>query len=280
VYALERLPAPAAAEMVEAVLERLELAAERTAEGVAWFKPPEALLPWQRERLSRGVYDLGMAHGAAGVIALLARVVDAGVAAGRAGELLDDAVRWLRARELPEGSPSRYSSRVAPGEAPGPSRLAWCYGDPGVGVALLAAARARRNAEWEAHARGVLRTAALREPDASGVVDAPFCHGASGVAHLFHRAWRATGDDALRDAAVRWLRITLDWRPPEGAGTRSRFPFRVVGDGFATWSDRPGVLEGIAGVGMVLLAVLSPEPPAWDRIFLADLDSPPHRTVA
>jgi len=277
VYALERLPAPAAAEALDAVVERLEQAVERTAEGAAWFKPPGMLPRRQRGRLPRGVYDLGMAHGAAGVIALLARVVDAGVAAGRAGDLLDRAVRRLRTHELPAGSPSRYPARIAPGQAPGPARLAWCCGDPGVGVALLAAARARRDAELEAHARGVLLAAARRAPEESGVRDAPFCHGASGLAHLFHRAWRATGEAALRGAAVRWLRFALDLPAPEGS--RSRFPFHVPGNGGATWSDRPGVLEGAAGVGLVLVAAVSPVPPAWDRIFLADVGASPGRAA-
>jgi lantibiotic modifying enzyme len=271
VYALERLPAPAAAEALEAVVDRLEHAAERTGEGAAWLTPPGALQPWQRERCPAGVYDLGMAHGAAGVIALLARVVDAGVAAGRARELLDGAVRWLRARELPAGLPSRYPARIAPGQAPAPTRLAWCYGDPGVGAALLAAARALGDAELDAHARGVLLSAARREPGPSGVADAPFCHGAAGIAHLLHRAWRATGEAALRDTAVRWLRITLDLPVPGDA--RSRFPFRTPGDGGMTWADLPGVLEGAAGVGLVLLAAVSPVPPAWDRIFLADVET-------
>ncbi|HWK88491.1 MAG TPA: lanthionine synthetase C family protein, partial [Longimicrobium sp.] len=270
VYALERVPAPAAAvEALDAVVERLERAAERSGEGAAWFTAPAALHPWQRARLPRGVYDLGMAHGAAGVIALLARVVDAGVAARRARDLLDGAVRWLRAREMPAGSLSRYPGTIAPGHAPGPARLAWCYGDPGVGIALLAAARALGSAELEAHARSVLRDAAARAPEGSGVADAPFCHGAAGLAHLFHRAWRATGEAALRDAALRWLRAALDLPVPEGS--RSRFPFRAPGGRDAAWLDRPGLLEGAAGVGLVLLAAVSPVPPAWDRVFLADV---------
>ena len=40
-----------------------------------------------------------------------------------------------------------------------------------------------------------------------------------------------------------------------------------------TWADLPGVLEGAAGVGLVLLAAVSPVPPAWDRIFLADVEA-------
>ncbi|HEU0012532.1 MAG TPA: lanthionine synthetase C family protein [Longimicrobium sp.] len=273
VYALERLPAPAAAEALEAVVEHLERAAERTGEGAAWLTPPESLQPWQRARLPAGVYDLGMAHGAAGVIALLARAVDAGVAEGRARELLHGAVRWLRARELPTGSPSRYPGQVVPGQAPERARLAWCYGDPGVGIALLAAARALGSAELDAHARGVLLAAAGGETVGAGVADAPFCHGASGLAHLFHRAWRATGEAALRDEALGWLHVTLDLPVPETA--RSRFPFRAPGSGGAAWVDRPGVLEGAAGVGLVLLASLSPVPPAWDRVFLVDLGASP-----
>src|SRR4051794_27460360 len=136
VYALERLPAPRARQLLEEVIDRLDELAERTEAGVAWRtthfpSPPDA------ERYPHGRNDLGMAHGAAGVVGLLAAAQKAGIARERTGALLEGAVTWLLGQRLPPGQGSLFPYWAAPGEPSRPARTAWCYGDPGIAVALL-----------------------------------------------------------------------------------------------------------------------------------------------
>jgi hypothetical protein len=40
------------------------------------------------------------------------------------------------------------------------------------------------------------------------------------------------------------------------------------------WIDDPGFLTGAAGIGLALLAAVSPVEPAWDRLLLAALPPP------
>lgn len=70
VYALERLPRPAAVKCLELIVERLAETAERNAQGSTWLSPPYLLPEWQRELCPQGYYNLGLAHGVPGVIAL------------------------------------------------------------------------------------------------------------------------------------------------------------------------------------------------------------------
>src|SRR5262245_30370805 len=136
VYALERLPRSAAVAILECVVGRLAETAEQHDDGVTWRTDPTWLAADARTEFPHGGYDLGLAHGVPGVVALLGLACAAGVAAQMAGPLLDSAVRWLRAQQGPQG----FAYWAGPDAASGPARLAWCYGDPGVAAALLCVA--------------------------------------------------------------------------------------------------------------------------------------------
>jgi lantibiotic modifying enzyme len=257
VYALERLPRASASALLERVVDRLEETAEHTGAGATWLTPPELLPPWQRERWPEGYYNLGLAHGVPGVIALLAGAANAGVARETARGLLDEAVRWLLAQKLADGSGAAFPMVVPKGGRPEPSRSAWCYGDPGIAAALLGAARSVGETAWEKEALAIARRAAERPPDGTGVRDAGLCHGAAGLGHLFNRMFQATGDERLGKASRFWLERTLEMRerPSEH-------------------SDR-GILEGVAGIALALLAAVSSTPPEWDRMLLVSVRSRP-----
>jgi hypothetical protein len=265
VYALERLPRASAAALLELVVDRLDETAERGEQGATWLTPPELLPAWQRAQCPDGYYNLGLAHGVPGVIAVLGGAVTAGVSGKAARPLLDDSVRWLLAQKLAEGARSAFPTRVVKGERPEPSRSAWCYGDPGIAAALLCAARSAGEGEWEREALMIARRAAERPPDQAGVRDAGLCHGAAGLGHLFNRMFQATGDEPLRQAARFWLGRAMGMREPRGgvAGYRAYRPDDADGDGLES-----GILEGAAGIALALLAAIGPIEPEWDRMLL------------
>jgi hypothetical protein len=95
IYALERLPRVTAVEFLEQIVERLDETAERSADGVTWLTRPELLSAERSKECPEGIYDMGVAHGVSGVIALLGGVCAAGVALSKARPLLDGAVAWL-----------------------------------------------------------------------------------------------------------------------------------------------------------------------------------------
>lgn len=200
--------------------------------------------------------------------------------AGRARPLLAGSVSWLLAQRLGPTAASRFSTFAAAGVEPTASRLAWCYGDLGIATSLLLAARLAEEQDWEEAALDVARATAARGFAASGVVDAGLCHGAAGVAHLYNRLYQASRDPVLEDAAVRWVEQTLAMRRPgEGvAGFLAWLPGpKAAADGSADlrWTPDPGFLTGAAGVGLALLAAITPVEPAWDRVLLASVPPRP-----
>jgi lantibiotic modifying enzyme len=270
VYALERWPRPGAKECLERVVVHLGATAERQGAGVTWWTRPEFLPPGEtRNLLPQGCYNLGLAHGVPAVIALLAEAHAKGVAEGEPRALLEGAVAWLLDRKLPPGSPTVFPKMIArDGGQLGAVRLAWCYGDLCIAIALLHAARRTGSPEWESEALGLARAAAGRSLTSSGVLDGSLCHGAVGVSHLFNRVFQATGDPELGRAARTWLARAFDLRRP---GERfGGFPqWTLLASGEAGWLADAGFLNGAAGIGLGLLAAVTPGEPAWDRVMLA-----------
>ena len=275
VYALERLPRPAAVACLELVVDRLAERAELQGDGATWWTAPELLPDWQRAQNPAGTYNFGVAHGIPGVIAVLARACASGVAEGTAQPLLEGAVDWLLAHRLPHGEASAFPSRWAPGRPARPSRLAWCYGDPGVATTLLVAGRCAGRSDWEETALGLLRQAAACSPEDSYVVDAGVCHGAAGVAHLFNRAHQTTGDPTLAAAARSWFGRALD-HAEKGAGVGGFWEVHTHPEGTRKLAT-PGLLGGAAGIGLALLAATTDVEPGWDRILLASAPEGPRQ---
>jgi lantibiotic biosynthesis protein len=271
VYAFERLPRASAVNCLERVVDRLDETAERSANGVSWLTRPELLPEWQRALCPSGYYNLGLAHGVPGVIAFLGEVCAAGVALQKARPLLDAAVATLLRQRLTSGTHSSFSSWVGPGIEQDDCRLAWCYGDAGVAAALLVAARCVDESEWEREAVAIARRAGKRKPESAGVKDAGLCHGAAGLAHIFNRFFQATGDESFLQAARYWFESTLELRRA-GGGIAGFSAYRGPYYGKKEyWQDEIGILEGVAGIALALLAATTAIEPEWDRMLLVSV---------
>lgn len=262
VFALERLPRPVARQCLERILAHLDALAVETDVGITWHTPPHLLPPSRLRTAPEGGVDLGVAHGVAGVIGVLGAMIGNDVDTPRARRLFDGAIAWLHAQPSPAVPSYRFGSFNPEGGTPAPGRMAWCYGDPGMAVALAAAARAAGSPEEETRAMELARMASACPAERTGVVDGGLCHGAAGLMHLYHRASKATGDVALADAARAWLDRTLDMRRPDvGAGGYPSFEH--------DWIACPGFLCGSSGIALALLAAATPVEPKWDRLLLA-----------
>lgn len=269
VYLLERLPDPQARELLVRVIDHLEVTARETPEGLTWWSIPQ-WISMRQPRFRHGCYNLGVAHGVPGVLGFLAAAHHAGVDDPRIPRLADGVVRWLLAHRLPPDGDCAFPAFLIPGDPPEPSRTAWCYGDPGVAGVLHLAGRSFGRPDWEAEALALAHLAARRGPDEGRVIDASLCHGTAGIAHMFLRLHHASGDPALRSAALDWIERTLTLRRPgeEMAGYRTWISDAVHGD---SWRADPSFLMGAAGVGLALLAAVSDVEPAWDRVMLLSL---------
>jgi hypothetical protein len=235
---------------------------------MTWYTPPRFLGEPHRARFSRGSIDLGAAHGVPGILGMLARFVEADLEAARAYRLLEAAVAWLL-DTVPLDAP-RFGTTWPPGDDNERKPLGWCHGDPGVAGALLHAGRALGSPRVEADALELLHR--LPGPlSRRGVDDGGFCHGAAGIAHIYHVAFQRTGSALMRQHAEYWLTRMLRLRrsgigtgPGTGiAGTASR----RLANGIPCWEADPTLISGATGIALVLLAATEDRAPAWQHLF-------------
>ncbi len=246
VYCAARLPRPAAHAGLARVVRELAAHAVHDAAGARWPSAPG----------EPALFDVGLAHGAAGAIALLARALDI----AEARPLLDDAVRWLRALDRAD-EPQRFPGKVLANGQRLAGRHGWCYGDLGIAAALYGAGVRARRDDWCAHALDVARTAAQLHPADTAVHDAGLCHGSAGCGHIFNRLYQATGDPACARAARTWFAHALALRNASGD---------VGIAGFLASGTRrsPGLLAGATGTALALLAAATDVEPRWDEVLL------------
>jgi hypothetical protein len=252
------------------ILDHLEHTSERAEVGVRW-RTPRALVPEAfQTAFPDGRYDLGLSHGIAGVVAVLARFVAAGIESERSARLLEASVTYLLA--APRPAHGRFAEVQHPDrpEVIG-CRMAWCYGDLGVVLALLAAARAMDRGDWEAEALAAARDMATRPFEVTGVIDTAICHGSAGLAHFFHRLRLAYDDELFADAARFWLRKTVELRRP-GVGLGGFATGERV-DGEVAWSENFSLVGGAPGTALVLLAAATSVEPGWDEMLMFDFAS-------
>jgi hypothetical protein len=208
----------------------------------------------QRLEVPRGCFNLGLAHGTPAVPALLGRALALGVGAEPERRLYQDAVAWLLAQRNPEGDDAAFGRWVGKDETGKQRRarrherlrVAWCYGDLGVGVALLGGARAMNDAETEAAALDLCRRAARCPVGEAGMADACLCHGAAGNAHLFNRLHRCTGEPVFAAAAEAHLCQAMACQDQARTGAGFHFWLPSHGDDPNPWRPEAGLLNGVA----------------------------------
>ncbi len=212
-------------------------------------------------------YNISLSHGMSSIIVMLSKIYQKGIEQEKCARLIEGAVNYILSQKLPKG---RYNS-IFPNFALESmenllsSRLAWCYGDLGIAVALWHASQALGRKDWEQEVRDIMLHASKRRNlQENGVIDACFCHGTSGIAHIFNRMYHYTGMPECKEDADIWIEITLEMAKfEEGA---SEYKTRHGEDkGF---ENEYGLLEGIAGIGLALLSYISDIEPTWDECLL------------
>lgn len=231
---------------------------------------------WGRNK-GKQVINLGLAHGLPSILGFAAQAYKNGITPELCTTLMEDAMKGLLGMEK-RGGRSFFPSEVLVEDLPKllagehflDTRLGWCHGDMGVACAMYQAGIVLQRAEWQQKAIALMVNAAEREPAQSGLGDVGFCHGVASTVHIFLRFYQWTQQEVFKEAAWNWLaRLTsfqdLTQSPSCGFRFRNYDPSQpekvIMGP---NWS----FLEGIAGLGLVLLSWRYPVGSEWDRIFL------------
>jgi hypothetical protein len=239
-----------------AVLDMIEDRAER-ADGGLFLRSAPARAAEHPAASIISHCDLGVAHGNAGLVSYLSSVVLAELSSSdRAESMLRPAATWLlRQRVDLDGSvfPQAVESRYVP------ARSAWCYGDPGIALALAVAARATGFADVAGTAREAAAAAIEREPAMARVTDPCLCHGAAGLVWFGRRAGSDFALHGVESYTDHWFGYLRD--------ARAEGTLRYLAPG----GMRPdsSFLEGDLGVALACLYLARGGSPEWQQRLLA-----------
>jgi hypothetical protein len=250
VYGLERASGQNSAPLAENIVKLLLKKSKKTKNGLSWLTSKMFIPEYDRANYKAGYFNIGVAHGIPGIIGFLASFLRVNPKNRMAKEMLESSIAWLLTHD--DGNHFSFNiPLIVSATPPPPGRLAWCYGDLGISVVLLNAARVLKNAKIEEHAIEIAQRSTKFIGEGSRVTDPYLCHGGSGAFHIFNRLYQYTGQEIFLTTALRWLNwaVELEKKPEEGPREYN-------------------ILTGQTGLGLCLLAGVSNIEPEWDRYLL------------
>lgn len=229
------------------IIEHLKVGAEHDGNCIKW--------PIPESRLSKK-YNISLSHGYSSTIILLCRMLEIPELRHSYGHeiemLISGAVNYILCNRLDkERFGCWFASSSLECEQAHRSRLAWCYGDLGVSIALYYAGQALNDDNLAGLSCEVLEYAGMyrRNLEQNYVNDACLCHGAAGIGLIFREMSQIFSSQILANTADYWRRIVLN----QVIEKRDGFSYSFYDVKSRSYQDKTSLLEGTVGVAMYLL---------------------------
>ncbi|GAB5525239.1 MAG: hypothetical protein Roseis2KO_31110 [Roseivirga sp.] len=244
------------ASYIHQLLEGLDQLSERDVAGLKWLSEMRSNNEPQK------VYNLSLSHGISSIVNFLSRACKFKAFYQSGLPLLKGSMEYVLAQKRNLGDclfPNAVSETGDVGSAK--TRLAWCYGDLGVGLSIyLGAETLNDSKQKETAIRILLRTTERRDLKSCGVIDASPCHGAFGIAQVYGTLFRKTKIPDFHAAADYWVLegLKLGTYPDGYAGFKQ---YRTN----ETPTNEVNILEGVAGIGLTIISCLAGFETRWEE---------------
>ena len=155
-------------------------------------------------------------------------------------------------------------------------QMGWCYGDQSACIGVYNASRVVNSKFYNKISQEIAIHCSKRDTIESSflsdLTDACFCHGTSSAAYIFKKMYKIYKTPIFFDLYIKFIGFTLE----------RRRNFEISKSGYAKFSNSSqnyinanGLLDGISGVGLVLIDYLSYlsndqylSTENWDSVFL------------
>lgn len=250
------------------VQQQLETSVQEVAVGAWWKNEKEEDL------------NFGLAHGLPGILKFICHLGSHGALNERLLYLLGKSAAWLSRQAFQTAGVSVFPNGIKPGQPPpfADSRLAWCYGDLGVALALVDAQKLVGDADLyhfndqllDRLASRPVESAFLKYDEELRCYDNCLCHGTAGITYLYFKLFLKTGHDGIYRRLQEWITVLQD-NLAKMLSALKALPVRqerILQQ--LICCDDYNLLHGISGAGLVLMGMQSPAARKWDHIFLMD----------
>ncbi len=237
--------------MIPEILEKINTLSFKDENGIYW-KTVSSNVDSKKDEI-----NFGHAHGITSIIVFLIKVLSTNIQNEKVTSILNNSLSWLLSKKKNTGNYSFPCVDNYPClNTHYNSRLAWCYGDLMIAYAFCLAGIQLKNKNYLKTGIEIAKKVSKIKINESGVEDAMFCHGSSGVLFILYKINKLTPCIEFQDAIDYWLSITLDF-------SKKGYSF-ILSDGS---KQSLNILEGVAGVGLVL-STLYNDKSNWDKYFL------------
>ncbi|MCU4819397.1 lanthionine synthetase C family protein [Bacillus thuringiensis] len=238
-----------------------------------WYISSEnQYLDSEKELYPNGNFNLGLSHGIPGPLSLLSVSLKNGIEVEGQKEAIVKIADWLIKFKIESETGSFWSFRVdwdefiaGEGKQNSASRAAWCYGTPGVARALYLAGKVTNNQEYIDVSIQTLDDLFNYQRHEWGLYSPTFCHGYAGLLHILNLMYIDTKKEKFKGYILELLQMilnTYDANSPFG------FYNYQLGKDKMELSVNIGLIEGVSGILLVLLALIKPIKTDWDTAFL------------
>ncbi len=218
----------------------------------------------QRENgLFHADFNISLSHGISSIIIFLCRYINLNITGKeRAENMLNMAVNYVLKQRIDTEKYGSYfpGSSIESSEIITKSRLAWCYGDPGIALALWHTSKIlKREDLYRLSIEVLLYSSKRRNLSEAFIYDAGICHGSAGISQIYFRMYEETQMIEFKETYKYWTNVTkkMAYHKDGLAG------YKTLHD--KEWINNYSILDGVAGIG---LSMLSPVNADWDEILL------------
>lgn len=202
--------------------------------------------------------NFGFAHGLSGMIMVLLKVYQTGIANDKVQKLMNEFIDFTLSKYQKTDFGSKQFSHLPMTIEPENqgnygSFLGWCYGDLNQAIMFYQAGKILNRKDLTRIAENISQTTLKRIQKKGAYLDNPFfCHGTSGLTQMYDSLGQISGDNIYQNGSQYWLSQTMD--------SLEKFDWELENFG--------GLLGGLEGLGLVLLSSQTHTKILWDRLFL------------
>jgi lantibiotic modifying enzyme len=254
-YLTERTPTHKVTERIDTIIFKLCNQAVRHDAGI-WFKN-FILRADDKENI-----NFGLSHGLCGILLLLINAYPVSQHKNLIEQVVKDGIRFISKHKIDiDYSKHQYSFfpfsiKNNSNELTAPSRLAWCYGDLNEVLLFYRAGKLFNQPAYLKLGDMVGLSSLMRkEESATMISDAHFCHGASGLAQFYRILHQESGHAEYKKGYEYWIEQTV---------LLSEKDF----DKNSYHGKEHDYLEGLLGIGFVLLSYISKRELNWSNSLL------------
>lgn len=212
------------------------------------------------------VYNFSLSHGMTSILSFLDKCISKLEMKGKSKIIIDGLLNFYNQNKndislYNSYYPSWFNDLVDQKN----SRISWCYGDLSIAHILLNFKSDELKGKYYDHAIDLINNTLNRDkPYIESINDSAICHGSSGLTLLYKDFYEITNDIKYLNKSQYWLNHCLnDDKHVDGMCGYKMYHGSTIG-----WSNETGLLEGISGIGLVLLSILDNENIGWKECLM------------